>query len=220
MTSTSFANPNGLDHEAHYSTARDMANLARAAMENETLVRIVSTKQITIDGRTMSNHNKLLSYQDGCLGLKTGYTKAAGRTLVSCAEKNGQRLVAVTLQDGNDWADHQTLFDYGFSTYPLKRTAAIGQPIARFPVKGGETSRVSLVAAESFAWPVSADECLETTIEVKQELRAPLIAGTPVGEAVFLLNGCEVGRVALLSGESVMPRVESALKSLKLYLPQ
>lgn len=65
----------------------------------------------------MTNHNKLLRYVDGCLGLKTGYTKAAGRTLVSCAEKNGQRLIAVTLQDGNDWADHQALYEYGFSAY-------------------------------------------------------------------------------------------------------
>ncbi len=85
MKNTSFANPNGLDHEKHYSTARDMATLARAAMENETLARIASTRTVTIGGRTMTNHNKLLSYMDGCLGLKTGYTKAAGRTLVSCA---------------------------------------------------------------------------------------------------------------------------------------
>ena len=105
MSNSSFANPNGLDAETHFSTARDMAVLACAAMNNETLVRIVSTKSVTIGGRTMTNHNKLLSYQEGCLGLKTGFTKAAGRTLVSCAERNGQRLVAVTLQDGNDWAD-------------------------------------------------------------------------------------------------------------------
>ena len=92
MAHTSFANPNGLDAETHYSTARDMAVLACAAMENETFVRIVSTRTVTIGGRTMTNHNKLLSWSEGCIGLKTGYTKAAGRTLVSCMEKNGQRL--------------------------------------------------------------------------------------------------------------------------------
>ena len=109
MVHTSFANPNGLDAEGHYSTARDMARLACAALDNETLARIVSTRTAAIGGRTMTNHNKLLSYTSDCIGLKTGYTKAAGRTLVSCAERNGQRLVAVTLQDGNDWADHQAL---------------------------------------------------------------------------------------------------------------
>ena len=73
MEHTSFANPNGLDHEDHYSTARDMAVLACAAMNNEILARIVSTRTVTIGGRTMTNHNKLLSYMDGCIGLKTGY---------------------------------------------------------------------------------------------------------------------------------------------------
>ena len=114
MTGSSFANPNGLDHPEHYSTARDMARLACAAMENESLRRIVSTRTVTVGGRTMTNHNKLLSWMDSCTGLKTGYTRAAGRTLVSCAEENGQRLVAVTLQDGNDWADHKALYQYGF----------------------------------------------------------------------------------------------------------
>ena len=90
-----------------------MARLACAAVNNETLVRIASTKSVTIGGRTMTNHNKLLSMVEGCIGLKTGYTQAAGRTLVSCAERNGQRLVAVTLQDGNDWADHESLLEYG-----------------------------------------------------------------------------------------------------------
>ncbi len=72
MEHSSFANPNGLDDEQHYSTARDMAKLARAALENETLMRIASTRSVTIGGRTMTNHNKLLHYVDGCLGLKTG----------------------------------------------------------------------------------------------------------------------------------------------------
>jgi len=117
LNSTSFANPNGLDHENHYSTARDMAILAGEAMKNATFRRIVSTKSVSIGGRSMTNHNKLLSAVDGCIGLKTGYTRAAGRTLVSCAERGGHRLIAVTLQDGNDWADHRALFDYGFSAY-------------------------------------------------------------------------------------------------------
>ncbi len=89
MEHSSFANPNGLDHEDHCSTARDMARLACAAVNNETLVRIASTKTVTIGGRTMTNHNKLLSMEDGCIGLKTGYTRAAGRTLVSCAGETG-----------------------------------------------------------------------------------------------------------------------------------
>jgi len=217
MESSSFANPNGLDDENHYSTARDMAVLARAAMENETLVRIASTRTVTIGGRTMTNHNKLLSFMDGCLGLKTGYTRAAGRTLVSCAERGGQRLIAVTLQDGNDWADHQSLYDYGFSAYPAKRTAQLGRELSRAAVTGGTRSSVPLIAADSFAWPLAAGEALETDIRLERPLAAPLRAGTWVGEAVFTLNGKEVGRAGLLCGETVAPKVESALGVLRDY---
>ena len=114
MAHTSFANPNGLDADGHYSTARDMAVLAAAAVENPTFRRICSSRSVTIGQRTMENHNRLLRQMEGCIGLKTGYTRAAGRTLVSCTEREGCRLVAVTLQDGNDWADHAALYDYGF----------------------------------------------------------------------------------------------------------
>ena len=106
MTGSSFANPNGLDDEQHYSTARDMALLAAYAARNPTFVRLCSTRSVTVGGRTMTNHNKLLQSVEGCIGMKTGYTRAAGRTLVSCARRGGRTLVAVTLQDGNDWADH------------------------------------------------------------------------------------------------------------------
>ena len=215
MVHTSFANPNGLDAETHYSTARDMAVLACAAMENETFARIVSTRTVTIGGRTMTNHNKLLSWSEGCIGLKTGYTKAAGRTLVSCMEKNGQRLVAVTLQDGNDWADHEALYDYGFSTYPAHRAAVLGKPLYRAPVKDGLRASVPLVAAENFSWPLTEGEALDMTVELDAPLTAPITAGRSAGEAVFALNGREVGRLELLFGEAVPPKLNSAMAVLK-----
>ena len=215
MEATSFANPNGLDAEDHYSTARDMAKLACAAVRNETLLRIASTQSVTVGGRTMTNHNKLLRYVDGCLGLKTGYTRAAGRTLVSCAERNGQLLVAVTLQDGNDWADHEALYDYGFSTYPAHRAAVLGKTLYQAPVKNGLRASVPLVAAESFSWPLAEDEALNMTVELDTPLTAPVAAGRQAGEAVFSLNGREVGRIGLLCGEAVPPKLDSAMAVLK-----
>ena len=122
MTGTSFANPNGLDADGHYSTARDMAVLAAYAADNPTFVRICSTVTATMDGRTMTNHNKLLRSLEGCIGMKTGYTMAAGRTLVTCAQRSGHRLVAVTLQDGNDWADHTALYEDGFAQFAQDKT--------------------------------------------------------------------------------------------------
>ena len=217
MEHSSFANPNGLDHADHYSTAMDMAKLACAAVENETLVRIASTKTVRIGGRTMTNHNKLLTYEEGCIGLKTGYTRAAGRTLVSCAQRQGQRLVAVTLQDGNDWADHQALFDYGFSTYPLQRGAAVGQ-VLFWPAVEGSGKTVPLVAEEAFFWPVKEGEILTVELQLDQPLQGPLAAGEQAGQAVFFCSGEEVGQVDLLCAEAVLPQLTTAWNCLKVSL--
>jgi len=201
MKNTSFANPNGLDDKNHYSTALDMAKLACAAIRNETLVRIASTRTITVGGRTMTNHNKLLSYMDGCIGLKTGYTRAAGRTLVSCAVRNGQKLVAVTLQDGNDWADHELLYEYGFSTYPLQDAVTMGKAVKTAAVRGSSVAAMPIVAADTVSWPVSAGEKLTVTADAPDTLTAPVSAGDRVGEVVVSLNGREIGRTDLICGK-------------------
>ena len=124
MDHTSFANPSGLDDENHYSTARDMAKLACCASQNPALVRIASTRNAVAGKRSMHNHNRLLSSVDGCFGLKTGYTRAAGRTLVSCAARSGQLLVAVTLNDSDDWRDHAALYHYGFALLAERKEEA------------------------------------------------------------------------------------------------
>ena len=204
MENSSFANPNGLDHEDHYSTARDMAILTRYALENETFRRIVSTKSITIGGRTMTNHNKLLSNYEGCLGVKTGYTKAAGRTLVSAAERDGQTLIAVTLCDGNDWADHQALFDYGFSTYPRTVALAAGESCAQVPTVGGRLPQAEVAPGRALAWPVSAGEKTEVRWELPETVTAPAPAGAVVGSAALLVDGEEVDRVELVLREDVL----------------
>ena len=153
MTNSSFANPHGLNQKGHYSTARDMAKLAKAAMENETIRRITSTKKITIGGRTMENQNKLLNLVEGCIGLKTGWTRAAGRTLVSCAERDGHRIVAVTLQDGNDWVDHQTFYEYAFGL--LKQEAAEAEQAARDAAAAQAAAQSAAeAAAKAAAGPV------------------------------------------------------------------
>ena len=137
MENTHFANPNGLDDEEHYSTAEDMAKLAVAAMDDPVLRRVASTRTARIGGRTLTNHNKLLSRVEGCVGLKTGYTRAAGRTLVSCAERDGVRLVAVTLQDGDDWNDHASLYEQGFRVLRPVKAVERGLRLAAERAVGG-----------------------------------------------------------------------------------
>lgn len=211
MKNTSFANPNGLDDPHHYSSALDMAKLACAAMKNETLVRIVSTKSVVIGGRTMKNHNRLLSYMDGCIGLKTGYTKAAGRTLVSCAVKNGQKLVAVTLQDGNDWVDHEQLYEYGFATFPAKTVLTMGKSVKKLSVKGSFSADVPLIASDTVRWPAAKNEKLTVKLNVPKYLTAPTKVGAVVGQAIVLLNGKTVKRVDLLCGEDTLPELPDSM---------
>ena len=119
MTHTHFDNPHGLPSDAHYTTARDLARLASYAMNNEEFRKVASTERydVTVSGavKTVVNHNKLLFTYPGADGVKTGYTKTAGRCLVSSAERDGVRLICVTLRDPDDWRDHKALLDYGFS---------------------------------------------------------------------------------------------------------
>ena len=123
LTNTHFTNPHGLHDEEHYTTARELALLSHTALQNELIQTIVSTRKTTIphagsDGvRLLVNHNKMLRLYDGCIGVKTGFTKQSGRCLVSAAERNGVRLIAVTINAPNDWNDHTAMLDYGFARY-------------------------------------------------------------------------------------------------------
>jgi len=115
LTATHFANPHGLDSGENYSTARDLCHLAAHALQNEWFRQVCSSKMYSCETRNYVNHNKLLWQYPGCIGVKTGYTKAAGRILVSAAEKDGRRLICATLSAPDDWRDHAKLLDHGFS---------------------------------------------------------------------------------------------------------
>ncbi len=126
MENTHFVTPSGLDDENHYSTAFDMALLAAEALKNETFKEVASSTKITTRygnppyNRTLSNHNRLLNEYEYCIGVKTGFTKKSGRCLVSAAEKDGCRVIAVTLNDPDDWQDHKNLLSLGLSKVTLK----------------------------------------------------------------------------------------------------
>ncbi len=119
LKDTNFENPHGLDSENHYTTAHDLAIIAAYALKNPTFKEISSTQKTVIHSsvgaRAIKNHNKLLSSYNGCIGVKTGYTKKSGRSLVSAAERGGVLLISVTIDAPDDWSDHKKLFDYGFS---------------------------------------------------------------------------------------------------------
>ena len=131
---------------------------------------------------------------------KTGYTGDAGRTLVTCAERGGMRMIAVTLHDGSDWADHAALYDYGFSAYALSSGAKKGEAYGSVSVDG---QSVSAVAAESFRYPTAENEALSVRAELPQTVSAPVRKGQTFGTLVISCGETEVGRVDLVSARSV-----------------
>ncbi len=149
MYNSSFVNPSGLTEENHYSTAYDMALLGSCALENETFRRIASCSSFRVSygtpkyERTFYNHNRFINMYDGAIGIKTGFTKASGRCLVTAAERNGVTLVAVTLSAPDDWNDHKKLLDYGFS---VVKTRAVDVDLSKnkIPVVNGKISTLSL----------------------------------------------------------------------------
>ena len=204
MLDTSFANPNGLDAEGHCSSAYDMALLARACLKNEALAKIAATKSITLGSRTFTNHNKLLWRYEGCIGLKTGYTEKAGRTLVSAARRDGVTLICVTLNAPSDWADHAALFDWGFANFRAVPLAQAGAPAGQLPVRGGLCPVCPIVTAETATAALRPDEKIEAFCDLpRRELSAPVSQGTRVGEIIYYVNSKELARVPLVTGRSI-----------------
>ena len=203
LIDTHFENPNGLDDQNHYSTARDLAKLAAYAMENPIFRKTVSTKQMTIGQRYLTNHNKLLWRVDGADGVKTGFTKAAGRILVSSASRNGRRIIAVTLDDPCDWADHAALLEEGFARYTTQTVVSAGQYVTSVEVAGGENQKVELLAAEDFVYPIAEGESPQMMYSAPGFVYAPAVEGAEAGFAYVLIEGTAVGKVPLVYGQTV-----------------
>ena len=150
LENTHFTNPHGLSDDDHYTTAYDLAVITSHALKNETVREIVSTykKNIPINSdcnkRVLVNHNKMLKLYNGAIGVKTGFTKATGRCLVSAAERDGLTLIAVTLNAPDDWNDHTKMLDFGFDNYESLLIAAPAAFTYALPVTGGDEEYVTL----------------------------------------------------------------------------
>lgn len=203
LKNTHFSNPNGLDSAENYSTARDLAHLACTAMQNADFCRIAATKTTHVGSRVLSNHNKLLWRYSGAIGVKTGYTKAAGRILVGAAERNGRRLISVTIHAPDDWSDHIHLLDYGFSGLEERTVVRAGDCVGTVPVLSGEAKTARLLVRETVACHARAEETLSLRLLTPAFVFAPVAAGAYAADAAILLNGAELGRVPLYWGEDV-----------------
>ena len=183
MTHSTFVTPSGLDAGEHSASARDMAVLGEAVLAEPLLAQLCAAKSATImlnDRRiTLSNHNKLLNKLDDCIGLKTGFTKKSGRCLVSAVQRDGVTLIVATLNGGDYWNDHISLYEYGFSL--VKRVDLTPNIPLGCGVCGGTNPRVAVSAALPDGVTLLSTESLQTQVELPRFTWAPVTAGDILG---------------------------------------
>ncbi len=209
MYDTNFVTPSGLDDDEHYSTAYDMALLGCEAIKNADFRYICSQKKAVVCygnppyKRTLTNHNKMLSTYDGCIGLKTGFTKKSGRCLLTAAERNGVMLVAVTLNAPNDWNDHKILLDYGFSKVKNRELYSDTSSL-KVSVVGGKKSSVGVVAESKKNYNMSENsQGITADVLLDCFVYAPVKKGDTVGKIVYYENSKQIAEVPIVAKSDV-----------------
>ena len=209
MTNSHFVTPSGLDEEEHYSTAHDMALLMAYALKNDDFAYLTSQTSMEVHFVypadrfvTYTNHNKLLRLYDDCIGGKTGYTDQSGRCLVSAAKREGMTLIAVTLDDPDDWDDHIALYEYGFENYTAVTPTDEDHSIR---VMGGTADDVKLYSNDTqpLVVPKKDGDSIKTQVFLPPFVYAPTEEGTVAGKVVYTINGSVIGESPLYYSESV-----------------
>ena len=208
MKNSHFENPHGLDGKDHRSTALDLAILGTAAMKNPIFARTVGAKTAKAGGRVLQNHNKLLWRFPGADGIKTGYTKAAGRILVSSALRQGRRLVAVTIDAPSDWSDHAILLEKGFGRLKTRTLLHAGERVGTLEVWEGQKRQVPILAAEDFSMLAAPGEKASVLLPGPGFVYAPAVKGAELGVAPVLIRGTLVGRIPVVFGATVEKETE------------
>lgn len=221
LSNTHFDNPHGLSCDEHYSTATELGKIAAYALKNETFRKIASTysHKIRYDGneggRLLVNHNKLLKIYEGAIGVKTGFTKSTGRTLVGAAERDSLTLISVTLNAPDDWRDHKTLLDIGFSSYESFKTAKEKEFSFKIPVVNGEDENVIIENENSPSFIINKGAKIKTRFILPDSLPAPITEGTKVGEVEYYADGVLLGKVGLFASKNVDQKRLSFWERLK-----
>ncbi len=228
---TQFKNASGLYEDGHYTTAYDLALISIYAMKNPVFKKIVSEREKTISNgdkpykRSLRNHNKLLWRYDGCIGVKTGYTKKCGRCLVSSALRDSVMLTAVTLNAPDDWNDHTNLLDYGFSRCVSVPIATEGGYCMTVEVEGSDEKSVGVKFKNSL-YAIMIDSGLknfEIKYKLNPKIKAPLKDGETVGSAHLYIGNTLCSSTDLICAKSVAASVkkgfaENFISSLKTFL--
>ena len=208
---TRFQNPHGLPAEDHYTTPYSLARLMAYAMDNPLFARITATGQYSMKTETFTrhliNHNRLLKSDCGVIGGKTGFTKRAGRCLVTVAEHEGARLIAVTLSAPDDWLDHKTLYEYGFSTVKAVDIPKECHPLA---VISGNSTLNAISEAVTLTLPREF-EALTFTRELPRFVYAPIAKGDRVGTITVSYQGKTLAKLMLTAETAVAEQKEKSV---------
>lgn len=193
---SNFTNPHGLHDDNHYTTAYDLALISSYAIKNPIFKEIVSTKKTTIPfttrnyNRVLLNKNKMLNQYEGATGIKTGYTKKAGRCLVSSCNKNGMELISVVLNCQPMWEESRRILDYGYSEY-VNTKLIESDHIVTFVKSTLTNSKIGLYAKNDVILPLTKNERENVRIELNHPLSLDFafIKDTPIGEIkIFCKN--------------------------------
>ena len=224
MNDTHFETPSGLDSKEHYSTAYDMALLGCTAIKNPEFAAVCSQKSAVVCygnppyRRTVTNHNRLLTIDEDCIGIKTGFTKKSGRCLVSAVRRGGVTLIAVTLNAPDDWNDHEKMYNYGFSVVK-NRSLFCDLSGVRLCVVGSDKSSVGVKPLYTPYLASLKNIEPEIKICIKNFEYAPVESGKNVGTVYYLYNGRVLSEVPIVTSESA-EYISDSEKMQKKSLPQ
>ncbi len=205
LSNTHFTNPSGLPDRAHYTSARDLCLLAATALADPVFAEIVRTKYRETTGETprmLKNKNRLLWEYEGGVGVKTGYTKAAGKCLVFAAERGGMKLVGTVLNCPSMWDAAKSMLDDGFARFEAKLYLD-PNTVFWIPVQNGAKKALPLMPLSGILYvtEVGANETVRVETSLPDGISAPVSAGDPVGTAMLYVNGTAVCSVPIVAAE-------------------
>ncbi|MDK2882328.1 MAG: hypothetical protein PWP58_664 [Bacillota bacterium] len=220
---THFVNPHGLPDPNHYTTAYDLATIARYALKNPKFKEIVRAREKELFGpegsRSFISTNRLLWSYSGADGVKTGTTSEAGQCLVASATREGRQLVAVVLHSDDRWSDAAVLLDYGYAETRLLKPARAGEIVNLRVSNGLEQVLPARLEKDLFVVvPPDKVDRLEKQVEAKA-LRAPIVRGQKVGRVNIVLDGETIGSCDLIAAGSVASRTFASWFVWRVYRP-
>ncbi|MBS3939094.1 MAG: D-alanyl-D-alanine carboxypeptidase [Peptococcaceae bacterium] len=211
---TNFVNPHGLHHPDHFSSAYDLALIARAVLKDPFLRVVVRTERFAVRQdaieapRIWHNKNRLLQIKAGADGIKTGWTRAAGHCLASSATYSGWQLLCIVLNSPDHYGETLALLQWGFANFRPHLMVQRGLFKGYVAVVGGQPAYIGVVAAHDYWWvqAKSEESAPLMTVELPTSVRPPLFALQKIGELLIEFNGEIVGRVPLLSDQASRER--------------